>query len=1184
MSRPWTENQKLAINAREGSLLVSAAAGSGKTAVLVERVIRMVTDSESPVPIDRLLVVTYTRAAANELKERISSALSNLIAENPTNSWYRRQLMYLPAANISTVDSFCGDLVREFFQHLEISSDYRIADDGELTILKNEAMERTLEYFYGQKDTLFLNLVEAFASARDDSKLQTNILKMYTFLRSHPFSDKWLKEKLSYYTDFTSVSESIWGQIVLDYTMSACEYCIDLTESSLRLLEQEPELQSKVIDLFMTDLHFFTGLKEKMNTSSWDEISNYLDTFVSGRMNSRGFTEHPVKLRISGNRDLVKGTLKGIRAYFEQSEKEILSDIRYQQPLISKLFECLRVFDKFYRELKLKKNVADFSDVEHYALELLVSMDDNGEITETEIASLVSDRFDMVMVDEYQDANEVQDLIFNSVSHSGTNLFVVGDVKQSIYAFRQAMPEIFLSRKNDLPMYNPQTKNYPAKVILEKNFRSRKQVTDFVNFTFRELMSVETGDLEYNEEEQLVCGASYKESDIPCNELHLLDLDEIGDIDAAVAEARYIASIIQSKCKDTYVKDGDSERLAVYGDFAILMRNRSRYGEIYAAELRRCQIPAVCESSGDFLSSFDVSVAVNFLRVIDNPVQDIPLLSVMMSPVYGFTPDDLAMIRANNKKTSLYMSVKEYAEEGSIKAKNFLSDIEYLRNLSLTLSSDIFIGLLYEHTGLVSLLKVTDGEAAENNLRLLIEYAATFEQGASKGISAFVSYLDKLQRNKTVLPSAAVNDTDNKDAVRIMTIHASKGLEFPICILANTARQFNSDVKGDVLLHSKLGFASKRRDEILMCTYNTLPREAISLEIKRSEKSEELRVLYVAMTRAKEQLIMVATKKKLRSYTSKLASLLAGGEHISPFIVRDCAYLSDWLVLCGLMHPDGEVLRSFAGIDKPYTLPLYDTGRLSVHIVNSLDALESLPSGVVSKRTSFVDVPEDIYSSICQRFDYDGYKFTELSGLPQKVTASELAHKETSARFGRILAKPSFMSDSPLTATERGTAMHNFLEYCDFLGARQDVEAEISRLVQKSRLTIQQADSLDRTLITSFAKSSLVTRVLGAKEYFREYKFSVNIPAYMVDENISPELRDYNVILQGSVDLAIVEDDGIIIVDYKTDRVNSAEELVSMYSKQLRLYKYAVEQTMDKKVKSCLIYSVRLSESTEVLL
>ncbi len=1184
MSRPWTHNQKLAINAREGSLLVSAAAGSGKTAVLVERVIRMVTDSSSPVPIDRLLIVTYTRAAAQELKDRISSALSNLITQNPANPWYRRQLMYLPSANISTVDSFCSDLVREFFQHLEISSDYRIADNGELTVIKQEAMERTLEYFYSQKDSVFLSLVESFATVRDDSRLQSNILRMYEFLRSHPFGSKWLNEKLSYYTDFTTVSESVWGHIVLDYALSACDYCIDLTENSLRLLEQEVELQSKVIDLFMTDLQYFTSLKEKMSNCTWDEILTYIDAFVVGRMNARGFTEHPIKLRVAANRDIVKDTYKSIRALFEQNEAEISSDIRYQQPLISKLFECIQVFDKHYSEIKLQKNVADFSDVEHYALNLLVKCDNDGEISETEIATLVSDRFDMVMVDEYQDANEVQDLIFNSVSHSGSNLFVVGDVKQSIYGFRQAMPEIFLGRKNSLPLFDCDAQNYPAKVILEQNFRSRKQVTDFVNFTFRELMSIETGDLEYNSEEELVCGAKYNDTAAPCNELHLLDLDEIGDIDASVAEARHIASVIHSKCKDTYVKDGDGERLAVFGDFAILMRNKSRYGEIYATELRRCGIPAVCESSGGFLSSFDVNVAVNFLRVIDNPVQDIPILSVMMSPVYGFTPDDLARIRSNNKKTSLYMSVRKYADQGDKKAQKFLSDIDYLRNLSIIYPADVFIGLMYEHTGLVSLLKASDGEIAQNNLRLLIEYAAAFEQGASKGISAFVSYLDKLQRSGTDLPAASVTNTDNKDAVRIMTIHASKGLEFPICIVANTARQFSSDAKDNVLLHSKLGFASKRRDEILMCSYNTLPREAVSLEIKRSEKSEELRVLYVAMTRAKEQLIMVASKKKLRSYTSKLASLLAGDDHISPFIVRDCTYLSDWLVLCGLMHPDGSLLRSYAGMEAPDTFPDSSAGNLSVQIITYLDSLESLPLVRLSNRTSFEDVPENIYSTLCSRFDYKGYKYTELSKIPQKVTASELAHKETAVKFGRILAKPAFMSDSPLTPAERGTAMHSFLEYCDFISARQNVESEISRLVLKSRLTQKQADSLNRALISSFVNSSIVSRALSANEYFREYRFTVNIPASSVDENISEEFKNCDVILQGSVDLAIVEDDGIIIVDYKTDRVSSTDELVSMYSKQLKLYKQAVEQTMDKKVKSCLIYSVNLSESTEVLL
>lgn len=1182
MSREWTDNQKLAIEARGGSLLVSAAAGSGKTAVLVERVIQMVTDSEKAVPIDRLLIVTYTRAAAAELKERIQKTLLVLINKNPQNPWYRRQLVHLPAAHISTVDSFCGDLVREFFQRLPISGDYRIADNGELTLLKQEAMTLTLDKFYAQRDINFVNLVEAFASARDDSKLQSNILRLYEFLRSHPFGDRWLSEKLSYYSDCIGVSDSIWGKIVLGYTASAVDYSIELTENSLRLLAEVPELYAKASPLFADDLEFFKKLKNLLQSSDWNTIASFVYTFTAGRLNARGFTEHPVKLKVASNRDIVKGTVKTIQRLFQQNEEDVLSDIKSQHPVVEKMFECVRTFDSIYTDLKLQKNVADFSDIEHYALELLVSLDGDGNVKTTEVADIISDRFDAVMVDEYQDANEVQDLIFNSVSHNGTNLFVVGDVKQSIYGFRQAMPEIFLSRKNSLNLYSRAEDNYPAKVILERNFRSRREVTDFINFTFKALMSEQTGDLEYNEEEMLVPQAPYTAATVPCNELHLLDLDEIGDIDAAIAEARHIASIVLKMCKETYIKDKDTERLVEFRDVAVLMRNMSRYADIYVNELRRCNVPAYCETSTGFLSLHEIKVAVNFLRVIDNPVQDIPLLSVMMSPIYGFTPDDMAQLRCDNRKEPLYMSVRRFAESGSIKAQRFLEDIDELRNLSLTLPADLFIGALYEHTGLLAASSVTGGELAVNNLRLLMEYAQNFEKGSSKGISAFVGFIDKLERNGTDLPAATVSNPQGENAVRIMTIHGSKGLEFPVCIVANTARQFSSDSKENVLLHSKLGFASKRRDDVLMCSYNTLPREAVSLEIKRSEKSEELRVLYVAMTRAKERLIMLATKKKLPAYVEKLSSGIVSGGQIPPFVVRDCTYLSDWLVMCALMHPNGTVLREYAGMHEPDTFACEDTGNFKVEIVNSLSFDFDTEKTAVDSSAEYEDVPKDVSQLISDRFDYV-YPYNALTALPQKVTASELAHKDSSRRFDRILAKPAFLSESPLTPAQRGTAMHTFLQYCDFEKARCNVRAEADRLCSAGRLTAMEADSLDFKRLEAFVNSEVVSLALSNNEYFREYRFTVNIPAGMVDDTIPEPHAQCPVILQGSIDLAIVRTDDIIVVDYKTDRVKSADMLVDMYKKQLLLYKYAVEQTTGKKVSKCLIYSIYLSESKEVL-
>ena len=1182
MSRQWTENQKLAIDARGGSLLVSAAAGSGKTAVLVERVTQMVSDSENPVPIERLLIVTYTRAAAAELKERISVTLNDLLASEPDNKWYRRQLLFLPRANISTVDSFCGEVVKEYFQKLNVPRDYRLADNNELEIYIDEAMKRTLEHFYAQASPVFSQLVETFSDARDDKKLAFSIRCLYDFLRSHPFADNWLSEKQKYYTEFTSLSESVWGKVFIDYAESAVDYCIDQTKASIELVKKEPELYSFVGGLFEGDLEYLLRLKFSIKNDSWSEIFSCANSFVVGKITQKGYTDHPIKLRISKNRDEVKKIIKEIQALFSRGEKETFEEVHKQADVVIKMFECVRTFAEYYSDIKLSKNIADFSDVMHWTLELLVTSDNQGNVSTTEVADTLSKRYDAVMVDEFQDANEVQDLIFNAVSSGGKNLFVVGDVKQSIYRFRQAMPEIFLGRKNSLPMYSRELDNYPSKVILECNFRSRKEITDFVNFVFSTIMSENVGDMEYTEEEHLVAAASYPDTTPPCNELHLLDLEDNDDIDPVVTEARYIASLIYERCGNIYIKDGDSQRLLRFGDIAILMRTKKNYGDIYANELRKLGIPTSVESEAGFFTCEEVRIAIDFLRVIDNPIQDLPLLTMLMSPVYGFTPDDMALMRADSRKKPLYISLKSYAEKGNEKAMRVLEDIDELRTLSVTMTADSFISMLYDRTGLFSVAGATGGELALSNLRLLKEYARSYEQGSSKGISAFVSFVDRLIANKKDMTPAAPVNSDNENVVRIMTVHSSKGLEFPLVILANNTRELKSATKHNVLLHPKLGFAAKLHDDRLFCNYNTFARDAVALEIKRNERSEEVRIMYVALTRAKERLIMTVTKKNLSTYVRRLAAGLADTNKILPYILRTRKLLCDWIILFSLMHPDAENLREYAQMEKHKFL---ETRRNNfvVKIPDILNMDLSSTSGVAKNKVLYDMVPENIEEIIRERFDGFTYPEETLCNLPLKVTASGLSHKNTEKLFSRILSKPRFMSESSMTGAEKGTAMHTFMQYCDFISARADLSEEITRLVSLSRLTQQQADSLDKTRLSAFINGEIITKALASEEYMREYRFSVNIPACMVDENIDELHRDYPVILQGSVDLVISDKDGIIIVDYKTDRVGDILELKERYQKQLLLYKSAVEQTTGKPVTSCLIYSIHLSDSLEVL-
>ncbi len=1179
MSRQWTENQQLAICSRRGSVLVSAAAGSGKTACLVERVMQMITDPENPVPIDRILIVTFTNAAAAELKERISAKLTSMISKNPSDRYLRRQLVSLPFASITTVDSFCSNLVREFAHKLSIKEDFRIAEDGELALLRQDAIRETIERMYTKGEEEFYDFIEAFSSPKDDSPVIDAILSFHEFLCSHLFSDMWLAEKLAYFTECKSAADSIWGNVFREYAASAVSYALNITRSSLELLKEEPELEKLVSGLFLNDEEYFSSMLASLQNDTWDEIALKSKSFVSGSLQAKNYVNHPLKLRVAENRKTAKKSVDVLQKIFSCTEKDFNDDIRVLTPIARKLFECVSLYDDIFSEMKRQKNVADFSDIEHWAIKLLIDRDENNNINYSSLAEIISDRFDQVMVDEYQDANEVQDYIYMAVSHRGSNLFVVGDVKQSIYGFRQAMPEIFLARKNTLPLYKKDEDNYPSKVILEKNFRSRREVTDFVNFTFSLLMSEEIGDIAYNHEEYLVPEAPYDKAESPCVELHLVEHSS-GE-DPLVSEARHIADTIYSLCKDTYIDDHGKKRLVTFSDIAIIMRSANKYASPLADELKRYGIPAVCDKKMGFLSSGEIALVVDFLRVIDNPLLDIPLTSVLMSPIYGFTPDDMALVRCTDRKSSLFAALRKYAESGDVKCSSFLSDIEHLRTLAFTEPSDVFINALYEYVNLPAIASAAFGKASVSSLCQLVTYAKDFEQGNSKGISAFVSYIDRLISDRKDLPRGASEDIAF-NSVRIMSVHSSKGLEFPVCILANTHRKFVSDVTNGVLLHSKLGFASKRRDPKLMCNYPTKPREAVSLEIRRSEMSEELRILYVAMTRAKEKFIMTAAVKDVVKYVSGIRSKISLDEGISPFIVRGAVYFSDWLVMCALKHPGGFLLREITGDDETYKPDFADDGNFRVVIADDEYEEDESDGEELITEIVYEEVSEDVRKLIRERFDFE-YPDDTLCRLPQKVTASELAHRKSHKASEMVFKSPLFMSDVPLTAAQRGTAFHLFLENCDFSRAQNDINAEIARLKESGVLTELQAESIDLRKAHRFIASEIVRQALDAESYIKEYKFSVNIPAHLVDENVADEYREASVVLQGAVDLLIVDIDGITVVDYKTDRVTSSDELVSLYALQLKLYKAAIEQLFDKPVTKCLIYSLYLSEIKEVI-
>lgn len=1169
--RNWTPGQQDAISARGGTLLVSAAAGSGKTAVLVQRVIERITDPAAPTEADRLLVVTFTKAAAAEMSSRIAAEVSRLLEADPFNVRLQRQQVLLTRAHISTIHSFCSDLIRENFYKLGVSPDFRILDDNEMNLLRSDAISAVLEEFYAQNDPVFTDLVEAFSSGRDDDRLIQTVNRLYDFVRSHPFPKRWLAEKSAMYAREETPSKTVWGQTVLRFAQDALDYGISLTQNSLSLMQGEEAIAKAYGDGFSADLAGLLSLRDAVCSGDWDRVAFQAGSFAFPRLKPlRGYAEDPLKNKLSASRKEVQATVKKLAELFSAGEEACAQDIARLFPLVEKLFELTVRFGEALDALKAEKRAADFGDLEHWALRLLVRDTENG-FERTPEAEELSAQFDEVMVDEYQDTNEAQDMIFRAVSQKEGNLFLVGDVKQSIYRFRQAMPQIFLRRRASYSDYDREKDQYPACIVLDRNFRSRPGVTDAVNFVFRQLMSEQTGELDYTKEEELVAGASYPLCEAPAAQLDIIDLSVAETEETIVtAESRHIAELIyQMLSSGETVTENGVERPATYRDICILLRSANKYAHEYARELTALGVPAWADTAGGFFAAAEVGAAVSLLRVIDNPMQDISLLSVLMSPLYGFTPDDLAEIRGISRKGSLYLAVSNAAKSGNERAARVLDEMEQFRALAATMPSDRLLNLVYQKTGLLNLVQaMPNGELRLANLRLLLEYAKKYESSGYNGLSGFIRFIDRLQKNDSDL-AAASTISESANVVKIMSIHRSKGLEFPVCILAGCSRRFNKE-RGDVLLHPELGFGVKLKDPSDLYRYTTMPREAVSLELERGEMSEELRVLYVAMTRAKEKLVMITTVKDARKTLSQLATRLTEEPRVAPYVVRSASSISDWLLLCALRHPSGTALRDMAGALPGITVPAGEDWKIQVVYP---PAEESEQESAAPKKEILSDPVQK--QQITARMDYR-YPFEALRGVQAKIAASDLASREFAPQYAAS-SRPAFLSQKGLTPAERGTALHAFLQFADYGKAAQSPERELLRLVEEKFITPEQAGAVDMNRVTAFFDAEVTKRMLASPRVLREYRFTVEIPAGEVKPELTGEMREQPIVLQGAVDCAFEEDGALVIVDYKTDRVANPAELWERYSGQLSLYRMAMEQCTGLPVKECLLYSFHLN-------
>ena len=1170
MGTNWTKAQRNAIEARGGTVLVSAAAGSGKTAVLVQRVIERITDKKHPTSVDRLLVVTFTKAAAAEMRERISKRLAEMIENDPANSYLKRQKMLLSGADICTMDSFCSRLIKDNFEALDILPDFSMLTDFEHEMLMREAVTEILDEIYNEGKEDFAALLELFTNGKSDENLIKAIFDIYDFSMAAPYPDLWLESNFKYYFDNATIEQSVWGSFALERLKKILKYISVKIDKILLDAPDEGKLREAINSDLAELSQSVQGIIEMTYDGKWDDIKTAVDGLKFER-----FPDVPKKekddlyFEIKERRDLLKkdiGKAQGIMScYYADFE----SDIKYLRPIMSALKECVIRFSAKLLELKRERNAYYYSDILHMTLDLLVRRSDDGTAEKTPLATELSDTYDEILIDEFQDTNTAQNFLFDAISKNSENKFMVGDVKQSIYRFRQAMPEIFISFKDSFNDYD--SGNYPAQISLDRNFRSRRGVTDAVNFFFDILMSRELGDIDYQNGEQLVFAADYDEHSYADTQVHIVESPDPRASNLK-NESRYIGKLIKDLVKSnmTVGKKGE-ERPVKYGDICILMRAVKSQALTVVRELAEMGIPVHFKKEGGFFDNAEVITVLSMLKVIDNPVQDVPLVSVMLSPMFPFTEDDIARLRCNDRTSSIYNILKNnYESDANI--KHFLDTISSLRTLSVTLGIGELIRRIFEITAYDSVVgAMQNGEKRALNLRMLINYAESYEQNAGHGLSGFIRYVDKLRKNNYDFEDANIV-SENDDVVRIMTIHKSKGLEFPVVIVANCGGQFTQENDIKALADKDLGVGAIRYDSELHKEFATQTFTSAKMKNDLEGLSESLRVLYVAMTRARERLILVGSMYKPEKKIKELYSRYYTGSDDRSVPLSFCNSFMQWITVAMLYHPRLKDLAQ-------------NNGMASLRAIDSacdIDFIIAKPpeeTAAEEKTEEAAQADAELIKIIDEKVSYT-YPYDLLAQTAVKYTASSM-DREQKNEFAAS-ENPAFMGQSELTPAQRGTLNHRFMEKCDLERAADSVETELERLTAEGAFTPEEANAVNKKKVADFFASDLYRRIKSADAFLREQKFTMSLPLSFVNNEVPNDFSDETAVVQGVIDGLIINGNRGEIVDYKTDRVKDETELAEKYYRQMMIYKTAAEQCFGLSEVSVTLYSFSLSKEISV--
>ena len=1285
MGVSWTTEQQQVIDLRNRNILVSAAAGSGKTAVLVERIVKIITDKNHPVDIDHLLIVTFTNAAAAEMRERIGNAIEKALDEQPGNEHLLRQLTLIHNAQITTIDSFCLYVVRNHFHEIDLEPNFRIGDEGELKLLREDVLGRVLEQNYEEPSEAFSDFVEGYASGRTDAALNEMILQLYEFSRSYPWPEKWLDSFVGAYRIETreELDRAEWLAPLTENICFVLKDCEQLLRQALAVTQQDdgPDMYEKAV---RSDLEKYESLSK---LTSFCELSGALSDIKYDRLaSSRGFEGDPDKLElVKSLREQAKDVVKKLcRQYFFCSPEMMIGQLERTEPMLEEVVRLTKQFADEFAAAKRRKNLVDFHDVEHFALQILVD-------EETEKAKKTAeefrDTFEEIMIDEYQDSNEVQETLLRSISREErgeNNIFMVGDVKQSIYRFRLARPELFMKKYDSYSLEESTTQ----RIDLHKNFRSREEVLTCTNDIFYKIMARSLGNVEYDAEAALYPGASYPVSADFIPEILLADsndelLEDTELTDKKTLEAKIVAEEIKHLMKTQPVTDkaAGTLRAAHYSDIVILLRSLSGWADSLVEVLNENGIPAHTVSSTGYFSTVEVQTVLSMLRLLDNPRQDIPMAAVLRSPMAGLTDEELAVLRLEDGSVPFHEAVLElaeglYEEDGQKEISDSEADRKQGRNADEKTENHIeitahrkllkfykkykqlrqlvpdtpiheLIEIILRETGYGHYVAAMPaGNRRTANLNMLLEKAAAYEKTSYKGLFHFVRYIDELQKYDVDFGEADMVG-ENEDVVRIMSIHKSKGLEFPIVIVSGMGKNFNKqDTRSKMVLHPELGIGLDYMDGKKRIKSPTIAKKAIAKQIDLENLGEELRVLYVALTRAKEKLILTGTLKdapeKLEFFRQQAALYAHSSDTTAiPYLTRESAagYL-DWILPAVLSYGD------------KYPVRIVEAAELVLdEVENQLEQNENLTERIVEIEAADTQLVGQLKQRFSQRYPYQ----TDIL-RKNKYSVSELKHRAMREKFEAEQEEtiPAFLEE-PVTPTIplfiqrqgivgqeaqnkaqdagqeaeskaeqkiesntanrgalRGTAVHRVMECYDFT-SEKSVQEQMDAMEKEEKITADMRTLVKERIVADFVSSETGKRMalaqrMGAlyrekpfvmgftEEELENYGFGAgaqmienevqteNAQQEIVLENVSRENHMHEedlTLIQGIIDVFWIEDDGITVLDYKTDRVDTAQELIDRYATQLKLYADALERVFaarKMKVKEILIYSFRLEK------